>query len=196
MGTTIPDGYGQARLIWSLAGDVEEVVTTFGYFNANPRDASVAATLIYNQFVDNFTAADMSNAWSFLGVEVTQNVGGVMFAGEQRATVAGSNAAAPLPQNCALLVKKQTSQGGRQGRGRGYFPSAYLMEGDVSAIGIITAGVVTALQAKFTAFLADLDTATIPMTLLHSDPLNVPDDVTALVVDNRIATQRNRLRTR
>jgi hypothetical protein len=196
MGIQIPDGYGQAKIIFSLVGDVEEMVTTFGYKNDTALSATTNAGNIRAEWMANFTTADLSNQYSVLGCEVTQKTGGVLFTGESRVTSAGGQAAACPTQNCALLIKKVTLSGGREGRGRCYLPGGYLAETDVTAAGIVTASVVTAFQAKATQFLDDLETAFLPMVLLHSNPVNTPDLVTNFTVDNLIATQRNRLRGR
>jgi hypothetical protein len=196
MGIQIPDGYGQAKIIFSLVGDVEEMVTTFGFLNDVNLSATTNAGNIRAEWMANFMSGDLSNQYSVLGCEVTQKVGGVLHTGESRVTVVGGQAAACPTQNCAVLVKKVTSTGGREGRGRCYLPAGYLAETDVTAAGIVTASVVAALQAKATQFLDDLETALLPMVLLHSNPLNNPDRVTNFTVDNLIATQRNRLRGR
>lgn len=196
MGIEIPPGYGQAKLIFSLAGDVEEMVSTFGFdhsLNAVPGYYADAIRLLW---IANFTAGDLSNAYSFLGVECTVNTGGVLHTGESRVTTAGGLAGAPLPQNCALLLKKVTNAGGREGRGRMYLPAGYLPEGSVSSIGVVDPSAVTAYQTKATDFLGDMDTAGHAMVLLHGDPTNTPDEVTGLTVDRIIATQRSRLRGR
>lgn len=118
--------------------------------------------------------------------------------------VRGTNVSNSLPQNCALLVRKQTSLGGRAGRGRLFMPGV-LQEAEVSDMGIVSTALKAALQANANAALTGLATAdpvtgaTSPMVLLHG-PNSVtgltpaPTPVDALVVDSVIATQRRRLR--
>lgn len=113
----------------------------------------------------------------------------------------GSEAASMLPPNVALLVKKNTSLGGRRGRGRLYMPWV-LQEAGANDIGTIDGASLAARQANATAMLASLTSEPVtgietPMVLLHdSSGAGVeppPTVVTSLLVDSRVATQRRRM---
>lgn len=112
----------------------------------------------------------------------------------------GSNTDAKLPQNCALLVKKQTGLGGRQHRGRMFMPGV-LSEGEVDAVGQISSASMTSLTGDVVNFLSALESGVgegpMPMVVLHNQTgtdTPLPTPVTSLVVDPRISTQRRRLR--
>jgi len=115
----------------------------------------------------------------------------------------GASSAQRLPQNCALLVRKQTLRAGRPGKGRFFVPS--VPEGSVSEIGVLETDYKNTMQAQ----MGDMWTILTygpedppvgppcPMVLLHNSgtPGGVdPDLVTSLQVQSVIATQRRRLR--
>jgi hypothetical protein len=113
----------------------------------------------------------------------------------------GEETSGMLPPNCALLVKKQSATGGRKGRGRLYIPWI-IQENAVDDAGVIDGASVTARQLDASGWLTNLagggsGTYTTPMVILHdssgagAEP--APSVVTALTVDNRIATQRRRM---
>jgi len=107
----------------------------------------------------------------------------------------GGEAYAP---NTALLVTKNTSLGGKRGKGRMFVPG--LSEGDVANNGIVLAGPLAGFQTSWNAALTQLQSLTLLPMLLHSyDPAlgqspQVPTEVTSFVPQALIATQRQRLR--
>jgi len=114
--------------------------------------------------------------------------------------VNGATPGAKLPQNCALLVRKNTGAGGRRARGR-FFVPLILAEGAVSNVGVIANDALADYTNGVNAFYASLTTGTAfpptPMVVLHStgiSPVIDPSPVLSLACDNVIATQRRRLR--
>lgn len=110
-------------------------------------------------------------------------------------TAAGSfpgqlNIASP-PPNVAVLVHKNTTLGGRKGRGRMFIPW-YVDKGSIDEAGGIDGTQRTNINNSLDNMLTALDAADYPMRLLHNDS-TVPSAVTGLTVDSRVATQRNRL---
>jgi hypothetical protein len=110
----------------------------------------------------------------------------------------GDSTVGMLPQNCALLVRKNTGLGGRKNRGRFFLPGMVSEEG-VNNVGIIDTADRTAYQGGADAFLAALGTGDLilPMVILHNDygdDTPDPTPVTSLTVDSTISTQRRRLR--
>lgn len=100
-----------------------------------------------------------------------------------------------LPPNCAVLVHKITTRGGRRGRGRMFLPWA-MQQGLAEEAGGLPGSEVVKMIAACGVFLGKLTDSGIPMVLLHqdgkSDP-GFPNLVTNLRVDSRISTQRRRL---
>lgn len=102
----------------------------------------------------------------------------------------GGEGAAP---QCAFLVRKLTALGGRKGRGRSYLPG--VSEASLDDNGLYV-GQVASDPTVLTDFWPDLLTYLNlgPAVLLHDDPLDDPNEITAFVLDQKVATQRNRLR--
>lgn len=96
------------------------------------------------------------------------------------------------PPNTAVLVRKVTGLAGRINRGRMYLPPP--VETVVGNDGLLNPSEVTNYQNGADQFLADLAASSIPMVILHTDPAITPTAVQDLVVENKVATQRRRLR--
>jgi hypothetical protein len=116
-------------------------------------------------------------------------------------TVIGTPSITSLPPNCAVLVSKNTSRGGRRGKGRWFVPWC-VDEGMVDEAGTIFASTRATMQTAFDTFLAQLATQNVPMVVLHgpSAPTTAhpttpgaPNVVVSLSVDPLISTQRRRL---
>jgi len=93
----------------------------------------------------------------------------------------------------SALVQKQTSIGGRKGRGRLFWPC--VPEGNVAVGGALTGTLQANLQSMFDDVLTDMAAADFPLMLLHSEGVpQSPYEITALSVQNQTATQRRRNR--
>lgn len=106
----------------------------------------------------------------------------------------GSGSGSPTSPQVAFLVRKLTAQGGRAGRGRFFLPG--VTEGVVDEAGIVSGAALTALGAALDGFYADLVASNLEPVLLHSagSPVSTPTPITSFELDNRVATQRRRLR--
>jgi len=104
---------------------------------------------------------------------------------------AGSTAVSPA---VSMLIRKQTGFGGRTGRGRMYFPGAG--EPNVDAGGNVLSAHVAAWNSALEAMRSVLISLGLVPTLLHGagSPVQVPMPITSFGTDNRVATQRRRLR--
>lgn len=103
------------------------------------------------------------------------------------------NTPADSPQ-VAILMKKGTLRGGRQGAGRTFLP--IVPEASTLSGGSVDPAQISALQTIADGWLAALAGSTYcgPMVLLHNDPATSPDTVLSLSVQSTLATQRRRLR--
>lgn len=127
--------------------------------------------------------------------------GGEDLVGVSGTPVACTRSANTLPANCATLVHKRTTRGGRRGRGRWYIPwSAQAQMTDEA--GKLLPADVTLVQNAVNAWFAAIQVNPGPMVLLHrpSAPGTTrpttpgpPNVVTSLTVDTLVATQRRRL---
>jgi len=112
----------------------------------------------------------------------------------------GGGSGKTLPQNCAVLVTKQTGRAGRTGKGRMFWPT--ILEDEVNGLGQIEPDYRLDLQSAWDdLFVAHRDGAGTfagaPMVLLHNEgvPFGAdPTDIAYLYVDPIISTQRGRLR--
>lgn len=186
--------FGELVYHLTLEDDPEEMLVTCGVgFAAVPDSADVAA------MVDAWLVAWSDNLKSSLSSDYTMkratarvNAGGTELEVEQVTNTPGTGGTGVLPQNCALLVRKTTGLTGRKNRGRMYWPG---MTGETSVTpqGMITGSVVTTLQGHFDDWLADCTTVDFVPVINHGD-MTIPAIVSGLTVENRIATQRRRLR--
>lgn len=198
-GLVIPPGYCSAAFRFALTGDPEEMVTTIAFELSDPSDPTSTANLLMNAWNTAFDDSLLNSSYEMTGVTLTVgNDGGSIVAQSTNPAVAGTEASAVLPQNNAMLVRKNTALPGKKGKGRCYLPAGYLFEGEVSNAGVVSSGsrnnINTAFAAFVTAALA-IDEIT-AVVLLHSDatlptPLLPGGEFSVQPV---IATQRHRLR--
>lgn len=107
------------------------------------------------------------------------------------------------PPNVAVGITKRTEFGGRQYRGRFYFPGL-ISEAEVDEVGVITPARQVSIQTAASAWLSGLAGSVlqpwpVPMVLLHGPPkfggpIPAPTPVSALTVQRVVRTQRRRLR--
>lgn len=109
--------------------------------------------------------------------------------------LAGSGSGETVPANCAVLVHKITTRGGRRGRGRLFLPWA-IPETDVDEAGRLSGIRFTNLGVYMSTFLTKLADNAVPMVVLHGPgktTMGAPNVVTSMYVDPLISTQRRRL---
>lgn len=97
------------------------------------------------------------------------------------------------PPQVSLLTRKVSALRGRANRGRNYWPGL-LLDTDIADDGTITNVYVTTLQGAFDAYGAEFAATNYSGCILHNDALLAPTDITGYIVENRVATQRRRLR--
>jgi len=93
-----------------------------------------------------------------------------------------------------MLVRKITGTGGRKGRGRAYMVGC-LYNGILGGAGLIDPGDLATRQTAVDALHGSLEdvTGVSQLVLLHSSS-DIPSTITALSVQQKVATQRRRLR--
>lgn len=197
-----PPGYGEVSMELTLTGFSRPAYVTFGI---DPTDtdpnaigaaiitAATAANSFTGQLDSNVTLSSVRVA---LGTDTGEDVVGVT-----AGVAVGLRVKSCLPANCAMLVHKTTSRGGRRGRGRMYIPWI-IDEPDIDEAGVINSTAVGLVQTGMSNFRTNLSTGGNPMVLLHnpSEPGTIrpttpgpPNLVTGLIVDRLVATQRRRL---
>lgn len=195
MSARVPPGFAEIWIQFGIALDSEPMYSAIGV------DLSVGTTVGTTEADGMLDAAKSALAPM---VSSTYNIGpGFVVQGQDggdvrvdgtSAATAGTHAGAPLPNNCAILFRKVTAAGGRRHRGRMYIPG--VAETSVGESGILAPALQTiantaalALRTNLVA-LATVDT----LQLFHQSDAFVPTEITTLTAQNRIATQRRRMR--
>lgn len=202
MAVIIPVGFAQVILPFKHESLAREAALVYGIdvsaaggdFEASADAQVLAFSAAWETELDNQVTIGPAV------VRVGQD-GGDPLSVEGSAIASGDESAASLPPNCALLVRKASSTGGRRGRGRFYIPWV-VQEAAANDVGQIDSTSLAVRQANATAWLTDLLTGTsgdhaTPLVILHdSSGAGVepaPSVVTGLTCDSLIATQRRRL---
>lgn len=196
MAVTIPDGWGQASLVFTASGIADRIVTTIGFTDDLAPDPSDSAHAVYDAWsgaTAPFSAAMMVSGWIFEGVGVTIMRGGVEFVGQWMVQKVGSQGASSLPVNCAFLVRKTTTRGGRKGRGRMFLPPTRGGEDQVNIAGVLDPNLVIGVTNACEAARVAMVTAGVSPALLHEDG-STPNLISGLACASILGTQRRRLR--
>jgi hypothetical protein len=202
MSLLIPPGFAAVSLQITNSALAREAFITFGVdVSAAAGDFEGAAADVFAGFA---TAIDdkMDNACTLgpttlrVGQDGTETLVVV-----DPQTTSGTVIQSSAPPNCALLVTKRSTRGGRRGKGRMYIPWA-LDEASIDEAGKVTTSVLNAWNVVLAAARLALTTNGVPMVILHSTSEpgtehpttpGSPNVVTSLVADSIIGTQRRRL---
>jgi hypothetical protein len=201
MPLTIPAGFAEATYRYTLAGDPQVMTVSVGVDHDGSVDAETLAGNLYVP-MGVWVGSAWGSDYALTGVSVVMNVGGVLTEGEVNVITPGVAATNHPVQNTALLIRKVSGLAGRANRGRWYMPPGRLAEVDVNNFGLIDAVDLATIQGEVDSLLLDLETAggVDNLVILHSEvPPGVPSivpptEITNLVVEQTVATQRRRLR--
>lgn len=195
MSARIPPGFAEAWYRFTVVGDSEPMFCSLG---VNLAVGITPDTTTAN----NILGAGAANLRALLSSATTWDGGHVIFGadgGDNRvdstlAPVTGTSGATPLPPNCAMLIRKMTVLGGRRNRGRLFVPG--ISNTGVSNAGVIAPATLSAYQTSATAWMAALvaTAEVVDLSLFHDTAPFTPTNITALVCQGRLATQRRRLR--
>jgi hypothetical protein len=196
MGIIVPPGYKNVAYRFKLTGDNEEMIISIGVSIDSLLDGPTTAQTAYDAGAgpgSPFAGSNMLPSWQFTGTTVTEMTGTGALISEHAGTVIGTATGGSLPVNCALLVRKNTAQGGRMHRGRMYVPPFSIAEAGVNTLGDLPEGLAE-LQADWNLFYTALVSQDLEPVLFHSVVGVAPTPITSFTVDGKIATQRRRLR--
>lgn len=190
----IPSGYGQVNLLFGGSSLPTGAQCTFGIdidaFGGDPEDAGAA---VVNAWTTASCDGFQTTTTTLTGVLVKFGPVTTGPAGLTAASVPGGISSTGTSPAVAVLVRKNTSFGGRAGRGRMFLPG--VSESDVSIAGLLDGAYVSYVNGALASFLTELSTALIPMVLLHGDGSAFPPyGVTGLSCQGTVATQRRRQR--
>lgn len=196
MSVQVPVGGSQAVMRWSVAGDPEFMHVVLGIMDltapVDPEDVAARFTLALSGSLIN-AAANMANAYSSTTSLVSTRLASGWVQVETGTSTAGTRSVVELPNNCACLVRKNTGFGGRQNRGRMYFPPFMIDSSTVTPSGVIGATDVSNFQTRITDLFDELAANSLQPVLWHENGA-AGTPITSFVVQSRIATQRTRMR--
>lgn len=194
----VPPGFSHNVVQFQQAGDAEPMVCTFGTDNSDVAGGlEEIPNLLFTAWQDTILVSQTNNI-TLVGVTsyVGQDGGPPVPYDSDVPSTPGSGTQEPLPSNCAMLIRKRTSQSGRRGRGRMYVPG--VAEGTVDANGVVATATVNAWQDRLDGFMELLVLGGQSMVVLHNSegvsPATAPTPVALLLCENKIATQRQRMR--
>lgn len=188
MSIDIPTGWAQVTLGWTGPTDTGKAATVLA-FNVETFDtfADVAAA-VASSFATNLVPL-LDSSWTCSSITVMDNT----FSYTGTYSLTGTRSGDCPPPNVAVLVKKIGAERGRANRGRNYWPG-FVHTGDLDELGNISAGRFGSLTNAFNDFGAAIATDGATPVILHNDPDLPPTAVIGGSVEQKVATQRRRLR--
>lgn len=197
MTLVIPPNYSQAVFRWGLAGDAEDMVNTLGLDTTD--------VTLWQELVDALAANTRTKlpvgvilvGYSFLGVTLYRGQDGGPPEVYESVSVphAGTNGGPALPPNCAFLLRKHTSVGGRRGRGRMFIPAGVgVGEDSVPATGVMAEAQRAALETRYRDWIDFLGPDPVLFHDSESPGSTTPTPITTFTLEARLATVRRRLR--
>lgn len=191
----IPEGYGQVNLEFAGTALPTGAQVTYGLsLDVTPLPLGDIPEAIAVAWSASNMRALMTTTTALVKVslKVGPNATGPTY--EFAANVQGTDAGQAVTPNTSILFKKVTAFGGRAGSGRFYLPS--FDETEVDLAGNLSPAMVTAAQNAVNAFKTAHDDDNLTWTLLHGEGsvISTPSEILSIEVQNKVATQRRRLR--
>lgn len=197
-----PPGFANVSVQLTLAGLTRPAFITFGVDCIDTDPQIIAGKVNTANAAAGSLMSVFDNSVSTPEIRVSVGTdGGEDLVGQLTSVNVGATAKTTLPANCAVLVHKVTTRGGRRGRGRLFIPWI-VDETSVDEAGLIAGAMITTLQSAMNTWRTALASNGVPMYLLHDASVpgtahpttpGAPNEVTALQVDKLISTQRRRL---
>lgn len=221
MPLNIPPGDGLAAYHLRVGNDPEDMILTLGVRPVTAPWTAAHTTRLEAAFRTTvLTQLPSIVLLSKTVVRIRQDGGDDTLFERTPASIAGGvGTGSVMPPNVAYLIRKVTSRGGRRGRGRWYLPG--VQEAHVDNDGLLTSTIVGTYNTEFDEYLAALaatgtgsEQPVIPL-LLHNNSSTttrssspgsttvtvtqgalgpLPDIITDMTCEPRVATQRRRLR--
>ena len=187
----VPTGFGAVTVPMKHSGLSRSAAVTFGIdLSSHVGDADDAANAVQAALVTDFNTRIDSEV-TIGPVVVQANFGLGTIPGTASSSDSGDLSIDSVTPNTAVLVRKNTALGGREGRGRFFLPWA-IDKTDVNESGGLDPTQASNIQAALNDLLGELFAQDVPMVLLHNS-VTVPTPVTSLTVDLLVGSQRRRL---
>jgi hypothetical protein len=201
----IPTGYGQATCRFSGPPVPNGAVVTFGFQHSAVSGATPASVGASLQAALTGSGRPFSTGGLLLAAMIFQDIlvkFGPLDTGPAAITgvgaASGGSGGDGYAPNCAYLVTKNTSLGGKKGKGKMFIPG--LNETNVITGGQLAAGIATTMAGNWNSFQTAWEAFGYSLMLFHSyDPAKgetpvAPTHINSFSCSNLIATQRQRLR--
>ena len=195
-GMAIPVEFCEVWFQYLTAGDNEPMYTHLAFGVVAPI-SQAAVDAGYTAWITSWRTR-AAGATTLVGGHILEGaVGGSIRWDSSVSPLTGTNGAQSVPQNSAFLARKSSALGGRRNRGRMYIPS--VPEGDVDSAGVVLSATVTTWNVNLAAMMPGGSIHTAfgflgDAVILHETGSQTPTTMTDLAMQNRIATQRRRLR--
>lgn len=189
----IPDSYAQTTVLWAspdlfISGNGATVI---GH-RCPGNDVQAANTVLVEEITDHLLPIIDSG---ILCVSIRTITALLSF--ETPVQTAGGRSGTSAPPNVATLVRKATIGRGRRRQGRMFLPGCVTNQ-DVGEDGVIATARRDLIQDALTAMRQGMEASGCEMVILHNEegetPAPIPTDVNDLIVEQRVASQRQRLR--
>lgn len=189
MAIVIPEGFVQATLNFDAPTRSGRAATVLGFTQPAELDLQDVAVEIFSAW-ENAIKPLTHVAWVLSDVTVITETQGAV--STQQAS-AGSRTGELSPPNVTVLMRKSSAARGRFARGRTYW-GGHLNDGDVYDDGTLAPNRRNSLLSGYNAFFDQASEPGVNQVILHNDGAIAPTAVTQISVENKVATQRRRLR--
>jgi hypothetical protein len=186
---------GCARLNFNGPGGTGHAQIEFCFSNATGTyDPFTVANTIFNTYKTT-AFVGISNQVTFESVVCLLNDAGTVVEGLSSATpVNGGISSEPVSPQVSVIVRKTTGVLGRQNRGRVYIPGLAATWLDGSTNDMVASTDLATLQTGFSTFFVDMSTANLDLQLISRKSPYHNQALQALIVEQKIGTQRRRMR--
>lgn len=200
MARHIPLGYAALSIEHWLSNYTRPAVVTFGAKILGTETGGLnLADAFHEAFAEAFRTRMDSNVTLRNARAVVGQDGADPLVFDSNLSVAGSGGRESVAPALSLMLDKRTGIGGRRNRGRMYFPWA-LADSEVSEQGAVSGTPLTQWSTACANFMAEMKAiGNSPGThlfdfpvLLHSDELATPTEITTMVPNPVIRTQKQR----
>lgn len=190
----IPEQFGQVNLKFLGAALPHGAQVTWGFAHNETDSIETIATKIRNAWSQAAVMAILTSQVRVDSILVKLGPNEFGPAIEIPGDMAGGASGEPTVPNTALLVRKNTVQGGRTGSGRMFIPG--WVEANVTGSGAVDQAALGSVQTRLDDLHEALADSQVPMFLLHTSEAHPigPLGVTSLKAQGTVATQRRRLR--
>jgi hypothetical protein len=184
----IPTGWAQATINWTGPTDTGAAATVLG-LDVRAATSLTAAAAALSDALESLIVPIMDTDWASTSVRIIDNDN----VHEVAAAFSGDRPGASPPPSVCTLIRKRSSLRGRRHSGRIYWPGL-LHSDDIDENGFIKPARLDTIDTTFQDAFSAMATDGVVLAILHNDPDEPPTNVSAGIIDRKVATQRRRLR--